>query len=212
MIEKMVQNLNWLGHASFCLKAGSKTIYFDPYKLSGTPAPADIILVTHDHFDHCSVEDIEKIQTSNTVIVTEPLAAGKLTGSVTSLQPGENHTAQGILIETVPSYNTNKKFHPQDNKWLGFIITVEGVRIYHAGDTDYIPQMKSIETDIALVPVSGTYVMTAEEAVEAAKVLKPKLAVPMHYGAGVVGTVEDAERFASLLEGSDIQVEIKEKA
>lgn len=102
-------------------------------------------------------------------------------------------TVSGIPIEAVPSYNTNKSFHPKENGWLGFIVTLEGVRIYHAGDTDRIPEMESFQVDIALLPVSGTYVMTAEEAVEAARVMKPKVAIPMHYGA-IVGSADDAKR------------------
>ena len=200
MIEQMMKNLVWLGHSSFCLKAGGKIIYFDPYRLSGKPATADIILVSHDHFDHCSPEDIEKIQTDDTIIVTEPQAGGKLSGNIITLQPGENCKAHGIPVEAVPSYNTNKKFHPEENKWLGFVITVDGVRIYHAGDTDYISAMKSIKADIALLPVSGTYVMTAEEAVLAALDINPQVAVPMHYGTHA-GNEDDARRFAEALEG-----------
>ena len=200
MIEKVMKNIVWLGHASFCLKAGEKTIYFDPYRLSGEMTPADIILISHDHFDHCSPEDVGKIRTNETIIVTEPQAGDKFSGNVITLQPGEKCEAHGIPVEAVPSYNTNKKFHPEENRWLGFVITVDGVRIYHAGDTDYIPAMESIKADIAFLPVSGTYVMTAEEAVRAAFDIKPQVAVPMHYGTHA-GSEEDARQFAEVLSG-----------
>jgi L-ascorbate metabolism protein UlaG (beta-lactamase superfamily) len=117
------------------------------------------------------------------------------------VQPGDKLTVSGIPIEAVPSYNTNKNFHPKEKGWLGFIVTVEGVRIYHAGDTDRIPEMASFQVDIALLPVSGTYVMTAEEAVEAARLMKPRVAIPMHYGA-IVGSADDAKRFSEALHGT----------
>ncbi|MBU0729085.1 MAG: MBL fold metallo-hydrolase [Proteobacteria bacterium] len=207
-IEKILNNLVWYGHDTFCLKASGKTIYFDPYKLQGEKAPADIIFITHDHFDHCSPEDVEKICKSSTIIISEPRAAEKfIRKAVTkSMKPGDKLEIEAISVEAVPAYNTNKKFHPKSNNWIGFILTVEGVRLYHAGDTDHIPEMKFIKTDIALLPVSGTYVMTAGEAVGAALELNPRVAIPMHLG-GSVGTMEDARIFAQGLEGK-IRVEI----
>jgi L-ascorbate metabolism protein UlaG (beta-lactamase superfamily) len=198
MIEEVFKKLSWLGHDGI-LYQNKKTIYFDPFQIAGGP-PADIILISHDHFDHCSPEDIKKIQTKDTVIVTEADSAKKLTGNIEILKPGEAKTIQGITIEAVPSYNTNKDFHVKAKGWLGFIVTLEGVRVYHTGDSDVIPEMKEIKADIAFLPVSGTYVMTAQEAAEAAKVLKPKIAIPMHYGA-IVGAEEDAKKFAELLKG-----------
>lgn len=204
MIQDVFKNISWLGHDGF-LYQDKKTIYFDPFQITGGPA-ADIILISHDHFDHCSPDDVKKIQTKDTVIVTEADSAKKLSGKIEVLKPGETKTIQGITIEAVPSYNTNKDFHVKAKGWLGFIVTLEGVRVYHPGDTDLIPEMKDIKADIAFLPVSGTYVMTAQEAVEAAKVLKPKIAIPMHYGA-IVGTEEDAKTFASSLKGTvDVRV------
>ncbi len=198
MIEEVFKKLSWLGHDGI-LYQNKKIIYFDPFQIAGGPA-ADIILISHDHFDHCSPDDVKKIQTKDTVIVTEADSAKKLTGKIEILKPGETKTIQGITIEAVPSYNTNKDFHVKAKGWLGFVVTLEGVRVYHPGDTDFIPEMKEIKADIAFLPVSGTYVMTAQEAAEAAKVLKPKIAIPMHYGA-IVGTEEDAKKFAELLKG-----------
>ncbi len=206
MVENVFKNLRWLGHDAFLLRAGGKNIYFDPFKL-GTGLPsADIICVSHEHYDHCSPADVRMIQQPSTLIVAEAKAAAQLKGKIMILTPGERREVEGIVIEAVPAYNTNKLFHPQSNRWLGFILTVDGVRVYHAGDTDYIPEMKDIRADIALLPVSGTYVMTAEEAAQAAIAVGAKIAVPMHYGA-VVGTTDDADRFAATLAGR-VRVEI----
>ena len=198
MTKKMAEKIHWLGHDAFRIDAG-KVVYFDPYQISTGPK-ADVILVSHEHFDHCSPEDVAKIQGPDTVIVTEKDSAKKLTGDVRVLKAGESLIESGVKVEAVPSYNTDKDFHPRKNGWLGFIVEVEGVRIYHAGDTDFIPEMKDFHVDIALLPVSGTYVMTAEQAVKAAVAIQPKLAIPMHYGA-IVGGEEDALRFKKDLEG-----------
>ena len=162
--------------------------------------PADIILISHEHFDHCSPDDIKKIQTEHTIIITEKDSAKKLTGDVRLVKPGDTLRIGDIVINAVPAYNTDKAFHPKSNGWLGFIIDVDGVKVYHAGDTDFIPEMSNIKTDIALLPVSGTYVMTADEAVEAALAINPKIAIPMHYGA-IVGGGQDAQNFKTALEG-----------
>ena len=207
MIEEVFKSLSWLGHDGV-LYQNKKTIYFDPFQIEGGPA-ADIILISHDHFDQCSPDDVKKIQTQDTVIVTEADSAKKLSGKIEIIKPGETKTIQGITIEAVPSYNTNKDFHVKAKGWLGFIVTVEGVRLYHTGDADFIPEMKTIQADIAFLPVSGTYVMTANEAAEAAKVLKPKIAIPMHYGA-IVGSEEDAKAFKELLKGT-VEVRILPK-
>ena len=206
MVENVFKNLHWLGHDAFLLRAGGKSIYFDPFQLGPGLPTADIICISHAHYDHCSPADVLTIQQPFTLIVTETEAAAKLKGKIIILAPGERREVEGITIETVPAYNTNKKFHPQSNRWLGFILTVDGVRVYHAGDTDYIPEMKNVRADIALLPVSGTYVMTAEEAAQAAIAVGAKIAVPMHYGA-VVGTSDDAARFAAALAGR-VRVEI----
>ncbi len=197
-IKEFAKKIHWLGHDSFRIDA-SKIIYFDPFQISGGPI-ADIILVSHEHFDHCSPEDIRKIQGPDTIIVTEKDSAKRLSGNVKVVKPGEKIEVNGVKIEAVPAYNIGKDFHPKANGWLGFIVEVDGVRIYHAGDTDFIPEMKGINVDIALLPVSGVYVMTADQAVEAAKAIKPKLAIPMHYGA-IVGSEDDAIRFKKALEG-----------
>ncbi len=198
----MIENIHWLGHDTFRIE-NDKTIYIDPIKLKGRLLKADVVLITHDHFDHCSPDDVAKVAKDDTVIVTIAAAAQKLKGDVRVVKPGESLTVQGIPIETVPAYNVNKfrspgvPFHPKESGHVGFIVTVGGVRIYHAGDTDVIPEMDDIETDVALLPVGGTYTMTADEAAEAANRIKPKLAIPMHWG-GIVGSASDAQRFSDL--------------
>ena len=210
MIDAVLGKIMWLGHDSFCIKSEKKTIYIDPYQLADDAEEADIVLVSHAHYDHCSPDDIKKILKKGTVIITEDEAAAQLKdlAETITVKPGKRLEVQGLTLEAVPSYNTNKHFHPKDKQWLGFIITVEGVRIYHAGDTDHIPEMINITADIALLPVSGTYVMTAEEAVRAALDINPQIAIPMHVGAGI-GSMDDAKNFAEELAGK-IRVEILE--
>jgi len=195
----VIKDVHLLGHDTFKI-TGEKVIYTDPFKLKKKDS-ADIILVTHEHYDHCSPDDIKKIQGPHTVIVTTSDCAKKLSGTIKIIKPNETLTVEGIKIEAVPAYNTNKQFHTKDRGWVGFIITTKGHRIYLAGDTDYIPEMKTFkDIDIALLPVSGTYVMTAEEATLAALDIKPKVAIPMHYGS-IVGDKDDAKRFAAALRG-----------
>lgn len=198
-IKAMVENIQWLGHDTFKV-VGEKIIYTDPYKIKKKDS-ADIILITHDHFDHCVPEDVKMIQGEKTVIVATADCAKKLSGNIKVVKVGDKINVQGIEIEAVPAYNTNKDFHKKETGWVGYIFKVNGQRIYHAGDTDYIPEMKTFkDIDVALLPVSGTYVMTANEAVQAALDIKPKVAIPMHFGA-IVGSKADAESFAKTLKG-----------
>ena len=207
MVQDIAKKIVWLGHDSFRIDA-SKTIYLDPYQVSSGPK-ADLIMITHDHFDHCSPDDVAKIQQPGTVIVTEKDSAKKLTGDLREIKPGESLVVDEVKVEAVPSYNTDKEFHPKKNAWLGFIIEIQGVRVFHAGDTDFIPEMNGFNVDIALLPVSGTYVMTADQAVKAALAISPKLAIPMHYGT-IVGSDQDAITFKKALEGK-IEVIVLQK-
>ncbi|MBI4698444.1 MAG: MBL fold metallo-hydrolase [Nitrospirae bacterium] len=203
----MKNKIRWLGHDTFKI-TGEKVIYTDPYKIRKKDT-ADIVFITHGHYDHCSPEDVKKIQGDKTIIVAPPDCAQKLSGNIRKIKPGDKITVDGIKIEAVPSYNTNKQFHPKDKNWVGYIFTVNGQKIYLAGDTDYIPEMKTFTNiDIAFLPVSGTYVMSAEEAVIAALDIKPKTAIPMHYGT-ILGSARDAKKFSNRLKGK-IEVEIME--
>lgn len=206
-IDEIVKKIHWLGHDAIRLD-GSKVVCFDPYRITSTKT-ADIVLITHEHFDHCSPEDLAKVCGQSTVVVTDAASARKITGNVRIVAPGDRVRVEGVEIEVGTAYNTNKDFHPKKAGMLSFVVTLDGVRYYHAGDSDFIPEMKDLEVDVAFLPVSGTYVMTADEAVEAARAIKPKLAVPMHYGA-IVGSEEDAVRFKKALEG-EIPVAVFDK-
>jgi len=196
-MSNFTEKIHRLGHASFRLDF-VKTIYIDPYQLADDLPKADIIICTHSHFDHCSPEDIAKIQDEKTMLIVTADSVGKISGNVQIIAPGELLDFGEIKIKAVPAYNTNKSFHPKENGWIGVIVDNGNIKIYHTGDTDIIPEMKNVDADVWLVPVSGTYVMTAEEAAKIINDVKPQAAVPMHYGA-IVGSKADAEKFAELV-------------
>jgi len=194
----MLENLHWLGHASFYVRSAQGTVvYFDPYKLKAGLPQADLVLITHDHFDHCSPEDIKKVAQPGTVVVAPAAAAAKIAGPVRILSAGMSLRVADVSVTAVPAYNTDKKFHPRAAGYIGYVATVDGVAIYHAGDTDRIPEMGSVRVDVALLPVGGTYTMDAAQAAAAADAIRPQVAVPMHYGE-VVGSDQDAREFQRL--------------
>ncbi len=199
----MLNKISWLGHSSIKIKT-DKVIYIDPWKIRDSEK-ADLILVSHSHSDHLSPVDIKKIQKADTVILTTADCADKLNGDVRAMKPGNIATVHGITVEAMPSYNANKAFHPRSNNWIGFIITVESKRIYYPGDSDFTPEMKGIKADIMIMPVGGTYTMTAEEAAQAVNLIKPEAAIPIHWG-DIVGSSKDARRFKELCK---VPVEIK---
>ncbi len=213
--------LHWLGHAGFLIK-NSKVIYVDPYQIKDDSEKADLILITHSHYDHCSVADIQKIVKEGTKIVMPADCQSKITRfdvpiEMVIIEPGKEVDFQDIKISTLPSYNVDKHFHPKEEAWMGFMIKMNNVVIYHAGDTDLIPEMQKLtghsgsdKEFIALLPVGGRFTMTAEEAAEAAEVIKPNLAVPMHWGA-IVGDEKDAEEFVDLCKEKGINAKIMEK-
>ena len=206
---------HWMGHDGFRIVSYTKKIiYIDPFQLQKAQQnknDADILLVTHNHFDHLSIEDLKHVISHNTSIVAADECIEQLKGlkvkELKNVSPGDKLEIEDIPIEIVPAYNINKKFHPKDDKKVGFIFTINNQRIYHAGDTDVIPEMESVNVDIALVPVSGTYVMTSDEAAQAVNdLIKPgKLVIPMHYGS-IVGTEKDAERFRDLVKTCETKI------
>lgn len=201
----MVDNVVFKGHATFKIK-GSKIIYTDPYQIS-SEEPADIILVTHSHFDHCSLEDIRRLTVEKTKIISSKDCVGKLRElgcEVRGVEPGDTLDIDGVKIEVVPAYNIDKSFHPKSNKWNGYIFTLDGITYYHPGDTDKIPEMSNIKANVIFLPVGGTYTMDWKEAAEAVRLINPDLAIPMHYGS-VVGSEKDAEEFV-LLVGSRAKI------
>ena len=191
--------IKWLGHDGFKIK-NSKIIYIDPFKINDNEK-ADLILITHEHYDHLSLEDINKISNKNTIIIAAEICKNKINVNykeIKLVKPGDKLKIDDIQIESVYAYNPSKQFHPKKDLRVGYILTINKTRIYHAGDTDIIPEMNDLENiDIALLPVSGTYVMDVNEAVEAVKIIKPKIAIPMHYGSIIAG-IREAEEFKNL--------------
>jgi L-ascorbate metabolism protein UlaG (beta-lactamase superfamily) len=208
--------VHWLGHDSFVLR-GSRTVVFDPFKAKGD-YKADLLLISHEHFDHLSPDDIKRFSNESTTIVAPRICESQLSGFKMQRQivePGSKVQLKGVAVEAVPAYNTDKfrspgkVFHPKEDGRVGYVVTLDGVRFYHAGDSDATPEMKSLDVDVAFLPVSGTYVMTAEEAAAAAKAMRTKVAVPMHFGA-IVGGKGDGQRFKELV-GPSCEVQVLEK-
>lgn len=206
MFEYNDIDIIWTGHAGFKIIYESKKIYIDPYKLSKeheNVSDADIVLITHNHFDHLSIEDLKNIVNETTVIVSAQECLSQLKSlnvkDSIGIDPRNSVKVNDLKIETVHAYNVDKEFHPKNDKKIGFIVEFGNDRLYHIGDSDIIPEMKNTNSTIALVPVSGTYVMTAEEASKAInELINPKIAIPMHYGT-IVGNKEDAIRFSELV-------------
>jgi L-ascorbate metabolism protein UlaG (beta-lactamase superfamily) len=215
-------SFHWLGHDGFLLEKGSLKVYFDPFKVNPTMAkPASLVFISHEHFDHCSIEDLQRVVTPSAVVVCPHECLSALSkvkpGSIIPMRPGETLEVAGVKVKAVPAYNLNKYrdlatklvFHPKQDEKNGYVVTIDGTSVYHAGDTDFIPEMKSIACDVVLLPVSGTYVMTAQEAADAARALKPKVTIPMHYGS-IVGKESDGRVFAELLKGT-LRVEVLQR-
>jgi L-ascorbate metabolism protein UlaG (beta-lactamase superfamily) len=201
----LIDSVAWLGHAGFRVQTRGATVYIDPYRVPAGAPPADLILVTHGHYDHFSPRDVEALSHDDTWLIAPAAVAERVSGRVASIAPGETIELEylhGIDVTAVAAYNTSKRdsdgepFHPRAAGGVGFDLNVRGERLYHAGDTDVIPEMDAVVgVDVALLPVCGTYVMTAGEAVEAARRIQPRIAVPSHWGSHL-GTRADADAFA----------------
>jgi L-ascorbate metabolism protein UlaG (beta-lactamase superfamily) len=209
--------IEWLGHSSFLIKGDNKIIYIDPYGLQGEKEKADIILITHNHYDHCSIADIKKLIKKETIAVISADCQSNINKLAIEihtkiLEPKQSITINGIKILAFPAYNTNKPYHPQDEYWNGYVLDINGTRIYHSGDTDLIPEMNNLsgKIDVALISIGGTYTMNSEEAAEATNLIKPKIAIPIHYGS-IVGKDVDAMNFVKLCKKNDIDAKILEK-
>ena len=200
----MLENIQVLTHSSIKISK-SKTIYVDPFNIEKNYNDADIIFITHNHYDHYSEKDIEKVRKENTFFVVpedvkiELLHKGISNNKIESVKPNQTGEILGIKFEAIPAYNVNKKFHPKENNWVGYIIVIDGVRYYIAGDTDINEDNLKVKCDVCFVPVGGTYTMDYKEAAQFVNQIKPKIAVPIHYGS-IVGTMQDAEQFISLLD------------
>ena len=202
----MLENIEVLYHSSIRISK-NKVIYIDPFKIDKNYNDADIVFITHDHFDHYSEEDIDKVINENTTIIipeellTKLLRKGINKNAVITVESNKEYMVQGIKFETIPAYNTNKTFHPKENNWVGYIITLDGIRYYIAGDTDITEENRKVKCDVAFVPVGGTYTMDFKEAAQLINEIQPKIAVPIHYGS-VVGTEQDSTDFIKLLHPS----------
>lgn len=206
---EMIKQIDVLTHSSIRIRA-DKIIYIDPFQIDGNPKDADVLFITHDHFDHFSPEDIKKVfKNDTTFVIPEPmrevceplLAKGN---ELICVKPGQKINVAGIEIETIAAYNMNKEFHLKENGWVGYILNLNGIRCYVAGDTDITEENKKVNCDIAMIPIGGTYTIDAEEAAEFINGIKPEIAIPIHYG-NIVGKLEDADVFKSLVDSS-IQV------
>jgi L-ascorbate metabolism protein UlaG (beta-lactamase superfamily) len=212
----LIDALEWLGHSGFRIRVGRSVIYIDPYRVAEGPK-GDLILITHGHYDHFSPQDVERLSHERTWLVGPPAVVEQGMSRVASIAPGEvlDDVVPGVSVAAVAAYNTSKRdasgnvFHPREAGWVGYDLNVRGERLYHSGDTDVIPEMDGVTgVDVALLPVSGVYVMTAEEAAEAARRIQPRVAVPMHWG-GHIGSYEDARAFA---ERAPVEVRILERS
>ena len=202
----MLEYIEVLCHSSIKINK-EKVIYIDPFKIEKNYNDADIVFITHDHYDHYSEEDIDKVINENTIIIipeellTKLLRKGINKNAIITVEPNEKYMVQGIKFETIPAYNTNKTFHPKENGWVGYIIEIKGVRYYIAGDTDITEENRRVKCDVAFVPVGGPYTTDFKEAAQLINEIQPKIAVPIHYGS-VVGTKQDATDFIKLLHSS----------
>jgi len=211
--------IKWLGHSGFLIK-NSYNIYIDPYNIKDNLEKADFILLTHSHYDHCSLEDLNKIIQEGTKVVCTADSQSKITHfdtpiKIEVIEPNISLDFGALKISSLPAYNTDKDFHPKEAGGVGYVIKINNLVIYHAGDTDIIPEMQKLtghqEKDfIALLPVGGRFTMSAEEAAEAANLIKPSLAIPMHYGS-IVGNEDDAKEFVELCKEQGINAKILEK-
>jgi L-ascorbate metabolism protein UlaG (beta-lactamase superfamily) len=219
--------IQFLGHAGFFFKiinGVERKIAIDPYNISekASEEKADIILITHSHYDHCSIKDIEKLVKPGTVVVATPDCQSKVLNvegiKLEVIEVGDKIDLGGIGIKAVSSYNIDKDFHPKSEGWVGYLVKIKDVIVYHSGDSDFIPEMNKLSgygkhgnEFVALLPVSGKFVMDAEEASEAASIISPDLCIPMHYGAGVAGTEDDAKRFVEFCKEKNLKAEMLEK-
>lgn len=192
-----------LGHASVMVN-GSRTLYFDPFVLPADPKKADAIFISHGHYDHCDPKQVARISGPNTLIFAPSTCASKLNGNVRTVSAGDSFSEAGLDIDVVPAYNPAKPYHPKGSG-VGFVVSMDNVSIYQAGDTDLIPEMKGIKADVALLPIGGTYTMDVQAAAKAALAIKPKLVVPIHYNY-VEGTKADPSELKRLLSNASIDV------
>lgn len=203
----MLERFTWFKQSAYLWRGDGITVYIDPWGVT-TEAPADVVFITHAHFDHFSMEDIEKVRKDGTKLVAPRDVAQELSGEVTAVSPGDSIDVAGLKAQAVPAYNTVEErleAHPKANRWVGYVIGLGDHSYYHAGDTDHAPELDDVRADVAFVPIGGTYTCECDEAASLVKAIRPQIAVPMHYGF-VVGSSSDAERF--IIEADPVKVEL----
>jgi len=199
-----MSSIKWLGHSSVKIVTGKGVrIYIDPWELSSHAEAADIILITHPHYDHYSPFDIRKISDKNTAVFGPAVCAEKLGKRFTAVRPGEIIELEGVKIEMYPAYNIDKPYHKRENDWMGFVIVADSERVYISGDTDFIPEMKDIKCDTAVLAVGGKYTMNVDNAVAAAEAMRPRRVLPVHYGK-ITGTSISGMQFKKKFSGRTI--------
>lgn len=205
----MLEGIKVNCHSSIKIQK-DKTIYVDPFRIKEVPHDADYIFITHSHYDHFDTKDILRVAKIDTVFIAVPetKSSFQLLGvpedQIITVEPNEKYDVKGIKFKTVPAYNENKKYHPKENKWVGYIIELDGLKYYIAGDTDNINEIQDVKCDIAFLPIGGEFTMNAKEAADLANKIDSKVIVPIHYGE-LVGTEEDLKEFLKLTD-KDVEV------
>jgi L-ascorbate metabolism protein UlaG (beta-lactamase superfamily) len=205
--ELMLERFTWFKQSAFLWRGEGLTVYIDPWEVT-TEDVADVIFITHAHYDHFSKDDIDKVRRDGTKILAPRDVAQELSGDVTVVRPGDALEVGGVKFQTVPAYNTAEErleMHPKANEWVGYVLSLGSNTYYHAGDTDHLPELSRVRADVAFLPIGGTYTMDSTEAAGLAKAISPRVAVPMHFGF-VAGTPADAERFAKEADPVAVQI------
>lgn len=209
----MTENITVFKQNSIRISSSGGVIYVDPFQMDEAPHDAAFIMITHGHYDHFSPESIKMVANGETVLIAPEKMLSKaqevsgFVGEIVTVRPGERRSVSGLEFETVPAYNVSKPFHPKSAEWVGYVLVIDGKRIYIAGDTDATEEAGAVRCDIALVPVGGTYTMDAKAAAELVNTIRPEVAIPVHYG-GIVGSARDGEKFAKKVK-APVKAELK---
>ena len=209
----MLDGIQVLCHSSIRMKR-DMTIYFDPFQINHDYNDADILLITHDHYDHYSEEDIDRVVKKDTIVVAPMDLKEKLLNhgfqieQIVLVEPNQNYQIKGIEVHTIPAYNTNKAFHKKEYGWVGYLIMLDGITYYIAGDTDITEENLQVRCDVAFVPIGGTFTMDYKESAELANTIKADIVIPTHYGS-IVGDKKDATKFKELVKNKEVKILIK---